>query len=241
MPRSTFLLLFALPLIAGRAAAQAFEGTVTMTVATSHAGRSNGGTMKTATRGDRTVISMMEGSSAAEMAESEVRTIIDRKANTLTTLVPIAPGMSMPPALTGGVNARGFVMVTPLSSMFGKGDGKLDTLPDVRKLGTSQTIAGVRCDDYEIRERRAAPLHACITTALGPFAYPLSGRGLMGGGGPTSSAWARALGDKPGFPLKVSSDDGSISLQVTAIDRTPVPDSAFAVPAGYVTMPRRGG
>jgi hypothetical protein len=241
MPRSTFLLLLALPVLAGRAAAQGFEGTVTLTVATSHAGRSTGGTMKTATRGDRTVISMMEGSTAAEMAESEVRTIIDRKANTLTTLTPMPSGISMPPAMTGGVNARGFVMVTPLSSMFGIGDGKLDTLPDIRKLGTSQTIAGVRCDDYEIREQRAAPMHACMTTALGPFPYPLSGRGLMGGGGPTSSAWAKALGDKPGFPLKLRSDDGSITLDVTAIDRTPVPNSAFAVPAGYVTMPRRGG
>jgi hypothetical protein len=30
-------------------------------------------------------------------------------------------------------------------------------------------------------------------------------------------------------------------MQVTAIDKNPAPDSAFAIPEGYVTMPGRGG
>jgi hypothetical protein len=57
------------------------------------------------------------------------------------------PGMKMPPSMTGGVDAKGFVMVTPLSSMPDVGQTKLDTLPDIRQLGTSQSIAGTRCDD----------------------------------------------------------------------------------------------
>jgi len=111
-------------------------------------------------------------------------------------------------------------------------------LPQRRASGT---IAGMSCDDYEIKEEKAALMRACITTALGEFAFPISGRGMMGGRGSATPGWGRAFGDKPGFPLKVWSSDGKIAMQVTAIDKSPVPESAFAIPEGYVTMPGRGG
>jgi hypothetical protein len=121
------------------------------------------------------------------------------------------------------------------------GGGNLDAKSDIRRLGTSDTIAGVSCDDYEIKEEKSTPMRACITTALGAFAFPISGRGMMGGRGSASPGWARAFDGKPGFPLKVWSSDGSVALQVTEIDKTPVEDSAFVIPEGYVTMPKRGG
>ena len=97
------------------------------------------------------------------------------------------------------------------------------------------------CDDYEIKEEKAALMRACITTELGEFAFPISGRGMMGGRGSATPGWARAFDGKPGFPLKVWSSDGSVALQVTEIDKTPVADSEFAIPEGYVTMRGRGG
>jgi hypothetical protein len=239
MRRSFFLLVLALPAVAGRAAAQGFEGTVTMSVTTMFGGGSVDGSIKTATKGDRTVTTLLLGAGAGPLEGGVTRNIIDRKANTLTSLTPLPPGISLP-AIPGGADAKGLFMVTPLSSMSGMGGMNLDSRPDIRKLGTSQTIAGMSCDDYEIKEEKAARMHACITTALGAFAFPISGSGMMGGRGSASPGWAKAFGDKAGFPLKVWSDDGKIALQVTAIDKTPVADSAFAIPKGYVAMPGRG-
>ncbi|MFI5245129.1 MAG: DUF4412 domain-containing protein [Gemmatimonadales bacterium] len=240
MPRSCLLVLLALPALAGRAAAQGFEGTITMTFSSAVGARqASEGSMKTATRGDRTVTTLMLASGPGVPQGGEVRTIADRKAKTLTTLTRMPPGVKMPPSMTGGVDVKGFVNVDTLSSMFDRRAG-LDTHPDIRKLGTSQTIAGMRCDDYEIKEQNTTPVHACITTALGAFAFPLSGRGLMGGPGSATPGWAKAFGDKPGFPLKVWGSDGKLEMQVTAIDKTPVADSAFAIPQGYVAMPEIG-
>ena len=233
MPRSRFLaLLLALPAIAGRAGAQGFEGTITMTFASTSGGHSYGVSARIATKGDRTVTTSVLGSSAGAPAGAEVRTIIDRKANTVTVLVATP---------TGGVSTRGLVTVTSLSDTSSIGGGSADTHPDIRKLGTSQTIAGVSCDDYEIKEERTTPISACITTALGAFVFPPSGRGMMGGPGSASPGWAKAFGGKPGFPLKVWSTDGHIALQVIAIDKTPVADSVFAIPEGYVSWPGGGG
>jgi hypothetical protein len=74
-----------------------------MTIASTFRGKTSEGTIKTATRGGRTVTTLVLDS--GPMAGVEVRTIADRKANTLTTLTPMPPGMSIPPAKTGGVNA----------------------------------------------------------------------------------------------------------------------------------------
>jgi hypothetical protein len=225
----------------GRAAAQGFEGTVTMTIGSTFRGKTSEGTIKTATKGHRTVATLVMGPDAGPMAGLEVRTIADRKANTLTRLTALPAGTTLPPAITGGVDAKGIKLVEPLSDQSDLGGMSLNAKPDIRKLGTSQTIAGVSCDDYEVKEEKAALMRACITTELGEFALPISGRGMMGGRGSATPGWARAFGGKPGFPLKVWSSDGKVDLQVTAIDKTPVADSAFAIPEGYVTMPGRGG
>ena len=240
MPRSSLLLLLAFSALAPSAAAQGFEGTITMTLtSTSGGGQANEMSMKTATRGDRTVMTMVMGSSAGPMAGMEVRSIMDRMANTITTLTSLPPGMPLSPAMAG---AKGFVMVMPLSRMSGMGGRGLDATPAIRKLRTSQTIAGMRCDDYEIAEQGSAPIRACITSALGTFTFPTPNGGTTGGrGGPAQPGWARAFGDKPAYPLKVWGTDGKVALLVTAIDKNPVPESAFAIPEGYVPMPGRGG
>jgi hypothetical protein len=240
MTRSFFLFLLAIPAIAGRAAAQGFEGTITMNVTTVFGWRSTDGSIKTATKGDRTVTTLLLESRGGPLAGGVARNIIDRKANTVTTLTPMPPGISLP-YLAGGADAKGLITVTPLSAMAGAGGTGSDTKPDIRKLGTSETIAGMSCDDYEITEQNSASVRACITTALGAFAFPISGSGIRGGRGSAPPGWARAFGEKAGFPLKVWSSDGKVALEVTGIDRSPVADSEFAIPEGYVAMPERGG
>src|ERR1017187_2226039 len=92
---STFLLLLAFPMIAGHVAAQGFEGTITMTVVTTFGGGASG-SITTASRGDRTVTTLrLLGTGAGSLAGGVLRTIIDRGANTLTTLTPMPSGIPM--------------------------------------------------------------------------------------------------------------------------------------------------
>ena len=93
------------------------------------------------------------------------------------------------------------------------------------------------CDDYQITDENGKSVKACITSSLGRFMLPdmSGGMGRRGGGG-GQPAWAKAFGDRPAFPLKVVSDDGSTSMEVTSVDRAPVAASLFEIPDGYVDM-----
>ena len=101
----------------------------------------------------------------------------------------------------------------------------------VTKLGTTQTVAGLRCDDYELSSQGQVS-RLCATEALGRIMLP-SGPGQRGAG----PAWSRAFGNRPVFPLKVTNPDGSVLMEVTAIDRR-APDRALfdENTPGYTTM-----
>jgi len=220
-----FGLLSAAPL-----AAQ-FQGTVTMHV-TPDAGRRSTGdvTLKIAVKGDRsaTVVTLPE--SAGPMAGMEVRSIYDGKTNTMTSLVPIPPQMASVPMFA---NAKGLKTVSTLST---GGRSKAEKAKvDVKRLGTSETVAGFACDDYEISSPNSSATRVCVTSALGQFAMPQLNGG-MGRGASSTPAWAQAFGDKPVFPLKAWSTDGKVAMEVTGVDRGRVAADLFEIPEGYVDM-----
>jgi hypothetical protein len=68
----------------------------------------------------------------------------------------------------------------------------------------------------------------------------------MGGarGGSTPPAWERALAGKELFPLRVAGKDKagkeSFRMEVTAIEKTSLPDSMFTPPAGYQKLDMGG-
>jgi hypothetical protein len=173
------------------------------------------------------------------MAGMEARTIYDPKTNTTTTLLPLPPGMGQIPALA---NAKGIKTVIDLSKSMGDASGPQ---AQIKKLGTSQKIAGFACDDYEIIPAKGNPTHACIAESLGRFVFPQTGGGMGGRGNATPPpAWTTAFGGKPGFPLKVTQSDGTVVMEVLSVDKSPVSASLFEIPDGYVDMAslfRRGG
>ncbi|HRP09171.1 MAG TPA: DUF4412 domain-containing protein, partial [Gemmatimonadales bacterium] len=159
-------------------------------------------------------------------AGAEMRMVVNRTTRTITSFIaaPGAPG--------GG---KGFKMVQPMPD-----DAEAEAAAgdiQVRKLGTSQTVAGHKCDDYEITSNKETA-QICATESLGNFMM-LQGGGMGGGSSP---AWARAFGNKPMFPLKVTSPDGGTTVEVTAIERG-TPDAAYFEEntAGYMAMPNMGG
>ncbi len=148
--------------------------------------------------------------------------VLNRASQKMTTLMPAPPGMPLPPG------SKGMKMVTDLTPASTEAD------PDLKltKLGTSQTIAGMRCDDYTLTSD-AGETRMCVTTALGRFTLPSLG------GPDDAPAWTRAFGDKPAFPLKVWQEGGSSTgqMEVVSVNRGPVPAEMLnESPTGYVDM-----
>ncbi len=223
LPLRFLPLLLALPL-----GAQGFEGTMSMRV-----GAPDGTQMdvKYMIKGDKMGMTMTAPASTGPMAGAEIRMIIDQGAKTATMLMPAPAGMAnmLPP------DTKGIKMVTPIGAEAASAGGAAAVT--YKKLGTSQTIAGLKCDDYEATTD-GETIRSCLASNVGMFNYPNLGGGMggRGGRGAAAPAWSKGIGQAPGFPLKVWSTDNKVAMEVTAIDRAAVPASAFEVPAGYMDL-----
>jgi hypothetical protein len=219
MMRRFALLTVSLAMIAGQMPAQAFEGTVTADLTMGKDGPMN---VKVMIKGDKSVTVMTLGATAGPMSGKEMRMITDRSTGKMTMLLP----MEM-------MGNKGMKMVMDLDKATGDKDAKIE----VKALGTSQTIAGHKCDDYDVFDKGKATTRVCVTHELGRFIFP--GGGPMGrGDGPP--AWARAFG-KDAFPLKVSDSDGKPVMTVTGVHKGSVPADAFVIPDGYADMSGMAG
>lgn len=222
-------LALALPL-----GAQGFEGTMTMRIAAPDGTQMEARTM---VKGSQMAMALTAPASAGPMAGAEIRMIVDRSAKTATMLMPIPAGMGgggfLPP------DAKGIKIVNPIDGGEAASGAAAAPAVEYKKLGTSQTIAGLKCDDYEFTSD-GQTIRSCLAANVGMFYYPSLGGGMMGGrggrGAAGAPAWSKGVGQAPGFPLKVWSTDNKVSMEVTAIDRAAVPASTFEVPAGYIDM-----
>lgn len=225
--------LLLLPLVAALPlGAQGFEGTMTMRV-----GAPDGTMMdvRYMIKGEKMGMTATAPASAGPLAGAEVRIIVDQAAKTMTMMMPLPAGMGngmLPP------DTKGIKMVNPIAPVEASAGGAGGSTAPVefKKLGTSQTIAGLKCDDYEATTD-GQTTRSCFATSIGMFAYPNLGGGMNGRGrGAAAPTWSKGLASAPGFPLKVWSTDGKVAMEVTAIDRSAVPASSFEVPAGYVDL-----
>jgi hypothetical protein len=229
-----FIALTLIGLVAATPLAAQFEGTITMKMTPPTSSNTGDINIKIAVKGDRSATVMSMPGSAGPMAGMEMRSIYDPKANTMTTLIPISPAMAAIPAMA---NAKGMKTVTDLSKVSATASQGGSSKADVKKLGTSETILGMSCDDYEITNTGGQPTRMCVTSALGRFTLPQMDGGMgRRGGGAQTPAWAQAFGNKPMFPLKVWSTDGKLAMEVIAVDKGSVPASMFEIPEGYVDM-----
>ena len=208
MRRSALLSL--LPLLAAAPiAAQQFEGTVLVKTAAT-------GEAKYLVKGDKMVIVMQaDPSLGALMAGKEMRMIIDRTSMVTTILIPIEMGPM-----------KGIKTVIDMK----KEAANLKPV-EVKMLGTTQMLAGYRCEDMSITEGKNVTL-MCMTTQLGTFVYPQGGMG-RGGSGP---GWVAALAAHPGFPLKVTGGDGKLHFEVTSVLPGRISSDEFIIPEGYQDM-----
>ncbi|HEY4322030.1 MAG TPA: DUF4412 domain-containing protein [Gemmatimonadales bacterium] len=208
-------LILALPaLVAAPAAAQSFEGTVTMTMSS---GGSNAMTMNYLIKGDKMAFDMTMPGNSGPMAGKSVHGIVDNGAHTVTMLIAVEMNGS-----------KGFKMTENVDQVMSQMKGPD---PVVKALGTTETIAGYKCDDYSVTDGKNVT-NLCMSHSLGTFSYPSNPMGGRQG----APAWARFLGKNPGFPLKVWTPDGKVAMVVTSIQKGSVPADAFTIPDGYMDM-----
>ncbi len=196
-------------LAAAPAAGQAFEGTVTMTVGSA----STPMAMTMMIKGDKVATQMNAGG-------MQIKSITDQ---TTGKVVVLFPSMKMKQVMD--LNA--------VAANAGKNN------IEIKPLGTSQTVAGYKCDDYEVSQNGKPTSRTCVSTQLGNFYLPQMGGGRGRGGSPD---WASIFAGKHAFfPLKVTGADGKTVLEVTSLQKGGVSDDAFTIPDGYTTMPDMGG
>lgn len=203
---------------AGPLSAQAFEGVLSSRVPNPM----GEGTLesKTFIKGDMAAVVMTLPPGG--MMSGEFKIIVNSATGTATILMPMFPGMPAP------AGTRGMKMVVDLKKEEGaRGD------VSATALGTSQTIAGMRCEDYAVKQDNKTT-NMCVTAALGDLMGSLAS--TMGGPNGAPS-WGRAFGDRPMAPLKIWGTDGAVMMEITGAERVAVPRSTFTIPEGYIDGP----
>lgn len=220
-------LLPTLLLVTAPLAAQEWQGSMTMLMTSPDMGREPV-TMVMHRRGTMLANVMTMPPSAGPMAGQEMRMIIDEGSKKMTMLTPLPPGAMIPPAMTGGKPAKGMKIVMDLGAELA--DTKVPE-GSVKALGTSQTIAGTKCEDYEVTTE-GETMQMCLASGLGNFSFAsASPRGM---GAASVPAWARAIVGK--FPLQVRDKAGKFSMTTTKITPGAPAASLFEVPEGYADM-----
>ena len=226
-------LLLPMAVLAAPLAAQGFEGTVSMNIPAADGSLS---TVKYLTKGDQVAVLMTAGASMGPMAGAEMRMIIDVKGGKTTVLIPLTADMATQFGAMGGGNMKGIKQVVDLNQVVGRVD---TTTPEIKALGTSQTIAGHKCNDFEVTARQEVT-RVCLSTDFGSFTFPASGGGFggRGRGGSGVPGWTQMLRSHPGYPLKAwtPSHDGKVIFEVTKIEKGSVPASMFEIPEGFMDL-----
>lgn len=204
--RTTLLLLATPLLLAAPAAGQDFEGTISMSMTARELGETM--RMKLYVTPARQAMVMTMPASAGPMAGQEVRMVVNPATSKMAMFMPAPPGMP------GG--GKGIKMVFNFGAAVAQTGAEAEAT--VSALGSTQVVAGMSCEDYEVRTNEGS-FRMCVTTAMGQYRFPE----MTGGSSPQMPGWVKAFGNRPVFPLKITADDGSMSAEVTAIEKGPVP------------------
>ncbi len=106
--------------------------------------------------------------------------------------------------------------------------------PSIKKTGHHDTVAGRDCEDWEIKSAKGEMVRLCVAEE-GASWLQLPSMGL-----PAEHAWAAGLADGRHLPLRAITLDlqgkETGRIEVTKLDKKPVPDASFEMPQGYATV-----
>ena len=106
--------------------------------------------------------------------------------------------------------------------------------PKVTKTGHTDTVAGIQCEDWEFTSEKGEHGRVCVASQSTSW-LSMPSLGLS-----SEDSWAKDLFDGQHLPLRMIGYDAAGAeqdrLEVTKVERKPVVDSTFAIPAGYRVM-----
>lgn len=148
--------------------------------------------------------------------------IIDGGAQTMTIIMPsqkMAMTRAIPPFNKAGADtARG----------------------KVTKVG-SETVAGIPCDDYEGVDSKGVKTGTiCVAHGMGTWMMAVQMNPMLQSMKQHISGFSDAIAGGA-FPLKMMKSDGTVEMIATKVEKKPMDDALFAVPADYKTMAMPGG
>jgi len=116
----------------------------------------------------------------------------------------------------------------------------------IEKTGTSDEIAGIKCDNYRMKSGDGPETEACIATGMGYFMggmeNPMGGRGRASAG-PNWAALARDFKDGM-LPLRtrmMRNGTWVTIMEAVSVVSKALEDSLFRLPEGLRKMPMPGG
>jgi hypothetical protein len=188
----------------------------------------------------------------AEGTTGELRFSVKGNKARMDVQVPDMPGemyvlMDMERELVQSViPMMGMYMEMDLKQAAGAAGTPADSVPPFRKLGTSDEIAGIRCENYRFGPVGNEETEMCIATGMGWFmgGWPMGGlrRGARSEG-PNFAAYRDAFKDGM-LPLRVSLLNNGRwvgMMEVTRVERTSLDDKLFVLPSGLQKMNIPGG
>lgn len=123
------------------------------------------------------------------------------------------------------------------------GNQSATDVPKITATGKTETIAGHKCEHYMIARTDEDSVDVCVAKGMG---YYMSGGAMqartgMGAmpSGANMAEWKKVFKDGF-FPLKVTTSNGSMSMEATKVEPKSLPDNLFAPPAGYKEMQMGG-
>lgn len=103
--------------------------------------------------------------------------------------------------------------------------------PKITKTGRMTAVAGYKCEDWDVVSAKGERAQICVASEGTSF-FEVPSAGL-----PEGQAWAKELFDGQHLPLRFIAYDAAggeeTRIEVTRIERKPVLDTAFAIPADY--------
>jgi hypothetical protein len=198
--------------------ADTFEGTLTMTI-----------TSSSSKNGPQALnMSLKDGNMRTDIQTSRgtMSAIMDMKNQQMIILMPQQRMYMVQPMRQPAAQQGQYQQYQGQAQAAGNPPTLVDT-------GVKETILGYECTKYTATNDKGTA-EIWVTDQLGTFT------GLFHGGAPgrpnqPAPDWENALKGKAFFPMKVvgTNDKGTFSMEVTAINKTSLPDSLFAPPDGW--------
>jgi hypothetical protein len=177
-----------------------------------------------ATDGKMQMTVKISGPHARVDVGDQFSSIVDLSANTITSLLhPQKLAMELPKGAFEAAKKRAEAQTAK---------------PDLKPTGKKETINGYACEEYT-GTLQGLDVTYWITKEVPNQKEILAQMSQLSGGADPFKGALAGGGDFPGFPIRTivkSPQMGSSTMTVLSIKNVDLPDSTFAVPAGYKAM-----